>query len=113
MGLIFLLIWLIIVFAQRPRASALRNGWHWSRRARRIPEFAPAGRTSAGARATSVPVLVRPILSRVRSPNMPGCSFSAASPHGARRRDASFGFDDASLNAAAWRELQTLARAAS
>ena len=106
-GLIFFLVWLIIVLAQRPRAALIRQRRHRRRSARRLPEFAPPGGTLSCAGASPAPLLVRPIVSARAVAEYAGllsfprlCTWNGMSRHTQT-------VSSASLNAASMRELQT------
>ena len=109
-GLIFLLVWLIIVLAQRPRAALLGTigiaaGVLVVYLSLRLPaEHLPA------PVPPPVPLLVRPIVAARAVAEYAG--LLAFPLHLHLERDVEthpFGFANASLEAASWRELQTLA----
>ena len=76
MGLIFLLLWLIIFFAQAPRAGLVGTIGIVVGGAGRLSESASAGRTSPGARRLRrLRFSLGQSWSHGRSPNTPGCSF--------------------------------------
>jgi tetratricopeptide (TPR) repeat protein len=110
MGLIFLLVWLIIVIAQRARrglfgAAGILIGVliaYLSLRLAAEHQPAPA--------PPPVPALVRPILIARAVAEYGGLLVFPLHLH--MERDVAthpFGFENASLNASSWRELQTLA----
>src|SRR5438477_6981309 len=110
MGLIFLLVWLIIFFAQRPRAAlfgsvGIVSGVLVAYLSLRLP--AEHLRPPA---APPVPALVRPIVAARAVAEYAGLLVFPLRLHMERDVETHpFGFDNASLNAASWRELQTLA----
>lgn len=110
MGLIFLLVCLIIVCAPRSRVGLLASGGIMlavvaAYLSLRLPaEHLPA------PTPPPVPFLVRPIIAARAVAEYAGLLIFPLHLH--MERDVAthpFGFDNASLNAASWRELQTLA----
>ena len=110
MGLIFLFVWLIIFFAQRPRAALLGTvGIVAGVLVAYLSLRLPAEHFAAPA-PPPVPLLVRPIVAARAVAEYAGLLVFPLRLH--MERDVAthpFGFDNASLNAASWRELQTLA----
>ena len=110
MGLMFLLVWVVIVLAQRPRVALLGTvgivaGVLVAYLSLRFSaEHLPA------PRPPPVPALVRPIIT---ARAVAECAGLLVFPwHLHMERDVEthpFGFQTASLNAASWRELETLA----
>jgi tetratricopeptide (TPR) repeat protein len=110
MGLIFLLVWLIIVLAQRPRTALFSSasivaGVLIAYLSLRLPaeHFAPPT-------PPPVPCLVRPIVTARAVAEYAGLLVFPLRLH--MERDVEThpsGYDNASLNSASWRELQTLA----
>lgn len=109
-GLLFLVLWLIIVIAQRNRAELLRSAGlvvcvlviYFSLRL-------PAEHIAPPPSTQPTPLLVRPILTARAVAEYAGLLLFPARLH--MDRDVQthpFGFSSASLAAAAWRELQTL-----
>ena len=109
MGLIFLLIWLIIFFAQRPRSSVFATvGLVATVLAAYLSLRLPAEHLPAPVPPPE-PGLVRPIVVARAVAEYAGLLICPLRLH--MERDVEThpsGWDDASLNAAAWRELQTL-----
>ncbi len=110
MGLIFLLVWLVIVLAQRPRpvffatAGILAGVLIAYLSLRLSAEHPPA------PKPPPLPLLVRPIIIARAVAEYAGLLVFPLRLQ--MERDVAshpFGFENASLNAASWRELQTLA----
>jgi protein O-mannosyl-transferase len=110
MGLIFLLVWLIIVLAQRQRAALL--GTSGTVACVLVAYFGlrlPAEHIAPPASSNPTPLFVRPIVTARAVAEYAG--LLAFPLHLHMERDVEThpnGFAAASMNAASWRELQTL-----
>ena len=110
MGLIFLLVWLIIVIAQRPRTAVLSTAGILAGVLVAYLSLRSSAEHLPAPTPPPVPLLVRPILTARAVAEYAGLLVFPRHLH--MERDVAThpsGFENASLNAASWRELQTLA----
>src|ERR1041385_5929717 len=110
MGLIFLLVWLTIVIALRPRRALFKTAGIFAAVLIAYLSLRLSAEHQPAPAPPPMPILVRPILTARAVAEYAGLLVFPLHLH--MERDVAthpFGFANASLNAASWRELQTLA----